>query len=115
MAIDTGLEGASGGIVAPSVVDIVAEELHALIFSGSLKPGERLVEERLTERFGVSWPPLREALRLLEQEGLVERRPRRGTIVTPLDANDVREIYSLRWALERLAIELALPDRKSVV
>lgn len=109
MAIDTGLEGASGGIVAPSVVDIVAEKLHALIFSGSLKPGERLVEERLTERFGVSRPPLREALRLLEQEGLVERRPRRGTIVTPLDANDVREIYSLRWALERLAIELALP------
>jgi DNA-binding GntR family transcriptional regulator len=52
---------------------------------------------------------LREALRLLEQEGLVERRPRRGTIVTPLDADDVREIYSLRWALERLAIELVLP------
>ena len=96
-------------IVAPSVVDVVAEELRTLILSGSLKPGERLVEERLTERFGVSRPPLREALRLLEQEGLVERRPRRGTIVTPLDADDVREIYSLRWALERLAIELALP------
>lgn len=96
-------------LVAPSLVDVVADELRTLILSGSLKPGERLVEERLTERFRVSRPPLREALRLLEQEGLVERRPRRGTIVTPIDADDVREIYSLRWALERLAIELALP------
>src|SRR5207244_9276457 len=96
-------------IVAPSVVDVVAEELRTLILSGSLKPGERLVEERLTERFGVSRPPLREALRLLEQEGLVERRPRRGTIVTALQADDVREIYTLRWALERLAIELVVP------
>jgi DNA-binding GntR family transcriptional regulator len=96
-------------VVALSVVDIVVDELHALIFSGSLKPGERLVEERLTERFGVSRPPLREALRVLEGEGLVERRPRRGTVVTPLEADDVREIYTLRWALERLAIELALP------
>jgi len=105
MAVDTD----HAGIGARSVVDVVVEELHALILSGSLKPGERLVEERLTERFGISRPPLREALRLLEQEGLVERRPRRGTIVTPLDADDVREIYSLRWALERLAIELVLP------
>ena len=96
-------------VVAPSVVDVVAEELRALILSGSLKPGERLVEERLTERFGISRPPLREALRMLEQEGLIERRPRRGTIVTALDADDVREIYTLRWALERLAIELVLP------
>jgi DNA-binding GntR family transcriptional regulator len=46
---------------------------------------------------------------VLEGEGLVERRPRRGTVVTPLEADDVREIYTLRWALERLAIELALP------
>src|SRR5712691_11360611 len=111
MAVGTG----PGGIVAPSVVDIVVEELHTLILSGSLRPGERLVEERLTERFGISRPPLREALRVLQQEGLVQRLPRRGAIVTPLDADDVREIYSLRWALERLAIELALPVRDSAV
>jgi DNA-binding GntR family transcriptional regulator len=96
-------------ISAPSLVDLVARELRALVVSGEVQPGERLVEERLTERFGVSRPPLREALRILEQEGLVQRLPRRGAIVTPLAADDVREIYSLRWALERLALELALP------
>jgi DNA-binding GntR family transcriptional regulator len=96
-------------ISAPSLVELVASELRALIVSAELRPGERLVEERLTERFGVSRPPLREALRILEQEGLVQRLPRRGAIVTPLTADDVREVYTLRWALERLAIELALP------
>lgn len=96
-------------ISAPSVVDLVARELRALILRGELRPGERLIEERLTERFGISRPPLREALRLLEHEGLVQRQPRRGAIVTPLSADDVREIYSLRWALERLALGLAVP------
>ena len=96
-------------ISAPSVVDLVAGELRALILRGELRPGERLIEERLTERFGISRPPLREALRLLEHEGLVQRQPRRGAIVTPLSAGDVREICSLRWALERLALELAVP------
>jgi DNA-binding GntR family transcriptional regulator len=83
--------------------------MRKLIISGDLRPGERLIEERLTERFGVSRPPLREALRILEQDGLVQRLPRRGAIVTPLSADDVREIYSLRWALERLALELSVP------
>jgi DNA-binding GntR family transcriptional regulator len=93
----------------PSLVELVARELHKLIVSGDLRPGERLIEERLTERFGVSRPPLREALRILEQDGLVQRLPRRGAIVTRLSADDVLEIYSLRWALERLALELSMP------
>jgi DNA-binding GntR family transcriptional regulator len=96
-------------VSAPSLVELVTRELRKLIVSGELRPGERLIEERLTGRFGVSRPPLREALRVLEQDGLVQRLPRRGAIVTPLVADDVREIYSLRWALERLALELALP------
>ena len=48
-------------ISAPSVVDLVAGELRALILRGELRPGERLIEERMTERFGISRPPLREA------------------------------------------------------
>jgi DNA-binding GntR family transcriptional regulator len=90
-------------------VDTLIVEIRALILSGDLKPGERLIEERLTEHFGVSRPPLREALRVLQQEGLIQSLPRRGSIVTPLDADDMREIYSLRWALEKLAIELGVP------
>jgi DNA-binding GntR family transcriptional regulator len=93
----------------PTIVEQVVKELRHLILSGELRPGERLVEERLTEQFGISRPPLREALRLLARDGLVQTVPRRGSIVTPLTADDVREIYSLRWALERLAIELGVP------
>jgi DNA-binding GntR family transcriptional regulator len=96
-------------ISPPSVVDEVVSRLQELILSGSLAPGERLVEERLTERFGVSRPPVREALRILQENGLVESIPCRGCIVTPLNADDVQEIYSLRWALERLALELLVP------
>jgi DNA-binding GntR family transcriptional regulator len=93
----------------PTIVEQVVRELRHLILSGEIRPGERLVEERLTEQFGISRPPFREALRLLARDGLVQTVPRRGSIVTPLTADDVREIYSLRWALERLAIELGVP------
>jgi DNA-binding GntR family transcriptional regulator len=96
-------------ISPPSLVELVAARLRTLVVSGTLQPGEHLVEERLTERFGISRPPLREALRLLQQEGLITRLPRRGVVVTPLTAEDVREIYSLRSALEHLAIELGVP------
>lgn len=98
-------------LVTPTVQEHLVIELRRLILSGELRPGERLIEERLTEQFGVSRPPLREALRILQRDGLIRTVPRRGSVVTPLTAEDVREIYSLRWALERLAIELAVPVR----
>lgn len=79
------------------------------MLSGMYAAGERLTEEALTTELGVSRPPLREAMRLLQQEGLLTAEPRRGVTVTPLTAADVREIYSLRHALENLAIELAVP------
>lgn len=98
-----------GKVEIPSMVEVVIQRLRALIVSGDIRPGDRLVEERLTEMFGVSRPPLREALRVLQRDGLVQSLPRRGYIVAPITAADVREIYSLRFALERLAIELAVP------
>jgi DNA-binding GntR family transcriptional regulator len=93
----------------PTIAEQLVRELRSLILSGELRPGERLVEERLTEQFGVSRPPLREALRILQRDGLIQTVPRRGSVVAQLNADDVREIYSLRWALERLAIELGVP------
>jgi DNA-binding GntR family transcriptional regulator len=98
-----------GKVEIPSMVEAVVQRLRALIVSGDVRPGDRLVEERLTEMFGVSRPPLREALRILQRDGLVQSLPRRGYIVAPISAEDVREIYSLRFALERLAIELGVP------
>ena len=97
---------------APSLVHLAAEAVRQMILSGQLSPGDRLLEERLTEELGISRPPLREALRLLQQEGLIESRPRRGSVVTTLTDQDVYEILTLRSALERLAIELGVPVRQ---
>jgi DNA-binding GntR family transcriptional regulator len=88
---------------------MAAEAIREMVLGGELRPGDRLVEERLTEELGISRPPLREALRLLEQEGLVLSMPRRGVIVTPLSAQDVYEIFTLRTTYERMAIELGVP------
>ncbi len=93
----------------PSMVDVLVQRLQTIITSGEVKPGERLIEERLAERFGVSRPPLREALRILERDGLVQSLVRRGYRVVPMTADDVREIYSLRFALERMALDLGIP------
>lgn len=109
--VDETVTAESTKLVVPSMVEVIVQRLRALILSGDVLPGDRLVEERLTEMFGVSRPPLREALRILQRDGLVRSLPRRGFTVVPITADDVREIYSLRFALERMAIELGVPVR----
>src|SRR3954464_4542740 len=93
---------------SPSLVQLAADAIRRMILAGELAEGERLIEERLTEQLGISRPPLREALRVLGQEGLIVARPRRGSTVATLTAQDVFEILTLRTALERLAIELGV-------
>jgi len=90
---------------------LAAVALRSMILAGELRPGDRVVENQLTETLGVSKPPLREAMRVLEQEGLIVRTPRRGAVVTPLTLHDVYEIFTLRHSLERLAIDLGVPSR----
>jgi len=85
--------------------------MRKMIFGGELRPGDRVVESHVAGVLGVSKPPLREALRVLEQEGLVVRSPRRGVVVTPLTLHDVYEIVTLRHDLERLAVDLGVPCR----
>jgi DNA-binding GntR family transcriptional regulator len=92
-----------------TVVDELVKGIRALVMSGELRPGDRLVEEPLAQRFGVSRPPVREALRLLQRDGIVTSVPRKGFIVVPITAEDVREIYELRFGLERTAVELSVP------
>lgn len=96
-------------VLPPSLAELATDQLRDMIFSGELLAGDRLVEDRLSERMGVSRPPLREALKNLEHDGLVQRLPRGGTAVRSLTQHDVYEIYTLRAELERLALELALP------
>jgi DNA-binding GntR family transcriptional regulator len=84
--------------------EVIASIRHA-ITSGALAPGERLVEQALSEELGVSRAPVREALRQLTGEGLVVAVPHKGTTVVELSKDDIREIYRLRAVLEPLAVE----------
>jgi DNA-binding GntR family transcriptional regulator len=85
------------------------EGLRRALIAGDLAPGDRVRQEELAAGMGVSLSPVREALAVLEQEGQVTYRPRRGYFVTELDAGQVREIYELRDALEERAARRALP------
>jgi DNA-binding GntR family transcriptional regulator len=81
----------------------VIDMLRGAIADGRYSPGERLIERELCEGLGISRPVLREALRHLEAEGLVRTEPQRGIQVVTLSAEDVRQIYQIRSALESLA------------
>jgi DNA-binding GntR family transcriptional regulator len=85
---------------------IVVDKLRNAIISTQFKPGQRLVERELCNVLDVSRTSVREALRYLESEGLVQYAGQRGPSVTVLNAQDVKNIYELRAALEGLAGEL---------
>jgi DNA-binding GntR family transcriptional regulator len=100
-------DGPSNEMLQPrSLVELATDRLRAEILSGALEPGERLVEEQLTQRFRISRAPLREALRLLAEQGLVEHVPRRGVRVTTYSDRDFDELFAVRDALERFAVSL---------
>jgi GntR family transcriptional regulator, gluconate operon transcriptional repressor len=81
----------------------VAHQLRHAVVTGQLPAGQRLVEHVLAEQFGVSRGPIRDALRELAQEGLLESR-RRGFFVVGLREDDIKELYELRESLESLAL-----------
>ncbi len=87
--------------------EAVCETLRDAIRKGILEPGERLMEVQLADELGISRTPVREAIRKLEQEGYVIMMPRRGTYVSDISTNDVKEIFEIRSALESLAVGLA--------
>jgi len=93
----------------PSLVALAADAIRRKILAGEYAPGDRLLEEKLTEELEISRPPLREAFRTLETEGLIVTRPRRGSFVATLTDKDVYEILTLRSVLERMAFELGIP------
>jgi DNA-binding GntR family transcriptional regulator len=85
----------------------IAARLRTMIFDGELVGGDRVPEQKLCERLGSSRTPLREALKILGTEGLLQLMPNRGARVTRLTADDVDEIFPVMGALEALAGELA--------
>lgn len=92
-----------------TLVEVAAHRLRGAILSGDLVPGQKIIEEQLCSDFGISRAPLREALRLLAQQGLVEHLPRRGSRVAEWSPADILQLFELRHVLERHAVESALP------
>lgn len=93
--------------VLPSRQEAVAATLRLDILRGRVAAGARLDIDEIAARHGVSRTPVRDALKQLESEGLVQVLPHRGVEVTRLSAGDLREIFAIRIALERLAVSLA--------
>ncbi|VEG55354.1 GntR family transcriptional regulator [Mycolicibacterium aurum] len=96
-------------VLPATLVEVTGHRLRDAILSGELAPGDKIVEEQLCADFGISRAPLREALRLLAQQGLVEHLPRRGSRVADWSPTDILQLFALRNVLERHAIETALP------
>src|SRR3954451_13755737 len=87
----------------PTVRSMVAQKLRNAIMSGTFKPGQRLVERELCEMTGVSRPSIREALRLLEADGLVNTVPHRGPMVSTISLEEAKQLYAARAVLEGFA------------
>lgn len=99
----------SGEVIAPQAQVLgkqVVGQMRVLIVTGRIAPGTHLVEAQLSTMFGVSRGPIRDALTVLEREGLVESR-RRGVFVRGLTTRDIDELYSVREAIETMALRLA--------
>lgn len=92
---------------SPDLIDQVHDRLLAAVIDGSLAPGERLTQESVATRLGVSRQPVSHALQILRRRGLLIEHGKRGLAVAPLDAQRIRDLYQVREVLEGLAAELA--------
>ena len=90
--------------------DVVFNTLRNAILRGDLKPGERLMEMHLANKLGVSRTPIREAIRMLEQEGLAVTIPRKGAQVAKMTEKDLQDVLEIRDALDELAVSMELKE-----
>jgi DNA-binding GntR family transcriptional regulator len=88
----------------------VAEHLRAAILGGAIAPGERVRQEEVAQQLGASRLPVREALRMLAAEGLIENEPHKGARVPRLSMHEVDVVYQMRERLEPLALAESMPD-----
>ncbi len=89
-----------------SLPEQIAEAIGNAIITGVLEPGQRIQEQNIASEFEVSRGPVREALRILERDGMVQILPRRGAQVTYLSIDEVNDIFAIRASLIRLAVKL---------
>jgi DNA-binding GntR family transcriptional regulator len=100
---DDSLEGIGPLSKNKSVAEVVYETMKTAIINGDLRPGQRLVEEKISERMHISRAPIREAIKRLEQNGFVTRKSIRGIIVKGVSEADIDEAFGIRAALESYA------------
>ncbi len=97
----------SSVIARRSLHDELVDLLHEMLLAGELRPGEKVNEQALCARFGVSRTPLREALKVLASGGLITLSPNRGASVVRITPEEIDELFPIMGALEGLAGELA--------
>ncbi|MDJ0951785.1 MAG: GntR family transcriptional regulator [Alphaproteobacteria bacterium] len=107
MALDQQADETEKSTRRGTLQDSVADRLRAMITEGQLQPGQRIPEQAICDTLGISRTPLREALRALSAEGLVELEPNKGARVVTLSETDVDEAFEVMAALEALAGRLA--------
>jgi DNA-binding GntR family transcriptional regulator len=90
-----------------SLVEVIFRQMEGMILSGNIQPGERINESKISNLLGVSRAPIREALRLLASNGILEIRANRGMFVRDIKVQEVDELYDIRAALDALAGERA--------
>lgn len=91
-----------------SIVDIAKRNIQEWVVTGHFQPGKQIKEEEISQRLGISRPPVREALKMLEAAGLVFRKPRRGVFVPEMTEKDMWEVYTLKATLYEMATDLAM-------
>ncbi len=110
-----GLAGQSFSATRQTAHEYVREVLRRAILSGDIPGGSRLVQAELATTLEVSTTPVREALRDLASEGLIQFDPHRGAVVSELSGEELREIYEIRRLLEPLAMRQAVPNLSEAV
>lgn len=111
MTSDGRAAGTTGAMTAAS--DRIAAHLRRAILAGEIQPGQRVRQAQVADHLGASRLPVREALRMLEAEGLIEHQPHRGARVPRLDMHELRVVYMMRERLEPLALAESLAHLRS--
>jgi DNA-binding GntR family transcriptional regulator len=93
-------------LIRNNLHDMLVAGIREMVISGALRPGDKVPEQALCRRFGVSRTPLREALKVLASEGMLQLLPRRGAIVASVSPDEIDELFPVMAALEALAGEL---------
>jgi DNA-binding GntR family transcriptional regulator len=88
---------------------VALDLIRDAIIAGEIPAGGRLILEDLAQQFNLSMTPIREALRVLEAEGFISQSPHKGAIVTPMDQEEIRELYATRSGVEAMVTRQAVP------